>query len=71
MHAGLMPLLDEEVKLPRGSNAAWLSKCRQHNADHPALVGAAGTFTVPVTPNMLRCSCIELLQALHFGIMFH
>eukprot|EP00953_Heterococcus_sp_UTEX-ZZ885_P026898 14491-Heterococcus_DN1.PRE.1 len=45
----LMPLLDEEVKLPRGSDAAWLSKCRQHNADHPALVGAAGAFTVTFT----------------------
>lgn len=32
-----MPLLDEEVKIPKGSDQGWLSKCKSHNADHPCL----------------------------------
>jgi hypothetical protein len=71
MHAGLMPLLDEEVKLPRGSDAAWLSKCRQHNADHPALVGAAGaltvTFTVTATSITLCNSARTVCTFLYWG----
>jgi hypothetical protein len=34
---GLMPLLDEEVKIPRGSDSAWLTKSKQHNEGHPSL----------------------------------
>eukprot|EP00752_Nemacystus_decipiens_P006696 g6019.t1 len=37
---GLMPLLDEEVKIPKGSDAGWLSKCKTHNAQHPCLKNA-------------------------------
>lgn len=40
--AGLMPLLDEEVKLPRGGDSTWLGKCKQHNAEHPSLASAPG-----------------------------
>lgn len=32
-----MPLLDEEVKIPKGSDQGWLSKCKQHNASHKSL----------------------------------
>ncbi|CAN0266885.1 unnamed protein product [Laminaria digitata] len=32
-----MPLLDEEVKIPKGSDQGWLSKCKTHNAQHPCL----------------------------------
>ncbi|CAN0518837.1 unnamed protein product, partial [Scytosiphon promiscuus] len=31
---GLMPLLDEEVKIPKGSDGGWLSKCKTHNGQH-------------------------------------
>ncbi|CAM9943985.1 unnamed protein product [Scytosiphon promiscuus] len=34
---GLMPLLDEEVKIPKGSDGGWLSKCKTHNGQHPSL----------------------------------
>lgn len=33
---GLLNLLDEEVRLPQGSDAKWLSKCEQQHASHPA-----------------------------------
>lgn len=32
-----MPLLDEEVKIPKGSAQSWLSKCKTHNAQRPSL----------------------------------
>ena len=32
---GLLNLLDEEVKLPKGDDAKWLEKCNHHHASHP------------------------------------
>ncbi|EOD11728.1 hypothetical protein EMIHUDRAFT_41100, partial [Emiliania huxleyi CCMP1516] len=33
---GLLNLLDEEVRVPQGSDAKWLEKVSQRHADHPA-----------------------------------
>lgn len=32
---GLLNLLDEEVRLPKGDDAKWLSKCASNHASHP------------------------------------
>eukprot|EP00602_Paraphysomonas_sp_CaronLab_P010658 CAMPEP_0185037120 /NCGR_PEP_ID=MMETSP1103-20130426/31086_1 /TAXON_ID=36769 /ORGANISM="Paraphysomonas bandaiensis, Strain Caron Lab Isolate" /LENGTH=1566 /DNA_ID=CAMNT_0027574947 /DNA_START=35 /DNA_END=4735 /DNA_ORIENTATION=+ len=32
---GLMNLLDEEVRLPKGDELKWLAKCSTHHANHP------------------------------------
>ncbi|CAM9390305.1 unnamed protein product, partial [Phaeothamnion confervicola] len=37
---GLMPLLDEEVKIPKGADLTWLTKSKQHNSASPCLQNA-------------------------------
>ncbi|CAM9445505.1 unnamed protein product, partial [Choristocarpus tenellus] len=46
---GLMNLLDEEVKIPKGSDQAWLGKVKTNNQASPCLKGAGNNpnrFTV-------------------------
>ncbi len=37
---GLMPLLDEEAVIPRGSDQGWLGKCKSRQGAHPNLDNA-------------------------------
>ncbi len=38
---GLLNLLDEEVRLPKGDDAKWLAKCTSNNMSHPNFSGAS------------------------------
>ncbi len=38
---GLMPLLDEEAVIPRGSDQGWLGKCKSRQSSHPNLASAS------------------------------
>jgi myosin heavy subunit len=48
---GLLNLLDEEVRMPQGSDLKWLAKCAENHASHasyggPKVTQKSGTFLV-------------------------
>ena len=44
---GILALLDEECRMPRGSDATWAAKLAQQHSGHPRFAAAAAAAPAP------------------------
>jgi hypothetical protein len=61
---GLLPMLDEEIRLPQGADAKWLSKCETNHAAHSAWVAATGPrLQEHLTFFTVKVECCKLVES--------